>query len=232
MSISIFHISDTHGLHSKIELDYSPDIIVHSGDFTNKLDDKSKGYCSFVEWFSELPIRHKILIAGNHDTYMRDFEGYLVNELYEMGIMYLNKSMVSILGLNIYGDPTTPKFRNGAFTDSRRNMYKHWEMIPEDTDVLITHCPPYGILDVSRDIRDGKELSVGCSSLADRVRELPNLKAHLFGHIHNSTVEGRYVKNNGTKIVGDTIYSNGSIVIDDKESHVLLEEGNKIELRK
>lgn len=51
-------------------------------------------------------------------------------------------------------------------------------MIPADTDVLITHGPPYGIKDY---IYDGS--NVGCEDLAAAVARIkPRL--HVFGHIH------------------------------------------------
>ena len=65
--------------------------------------------------------------------------------------------------------------------DRGQPLHDHWQLIPENTDVLITHGPPNGIA-------DGVEagfgtLNVGCNDLLDRIDSL-SLKAHIFGHIH------------------------------------------------
>ena len=68
--------------------------------------------------------------------------------------------------------------------------------IPEDTDVLVTHTPPYGILD-----RDGSIL-YGSKELLCRVRVI-HPRLHLFGHIH---------KSHGTTSDGVTVFSNAAIL--------------------
>ena len=68
--------------------------------------------------------------------------------------------------------------------------------IPEDTDVLVTHTPPYGILD-----RDGSIL-YGSRELLGRVRFV-RPRMHLFGHIH---------KSHGTISDGVTVFSNAAIM--------------------
>ena len=68
--------------------------------------------------------------------------------------------------------------------------------ILDDTDVLVTHTPPYGILD-----RDGSIL-YGSKELLERVHTIrPCL--HLFGHIH---------KAHGTTSDGMTVFSNAAIM--------------------
>ena len=62
-------------------------------------------------------------------------------------------------------------------------MKKKWEQIPKDTDILLTHTPPYGILDnVLRANGDLGE-NVGCPHLRDKVKEI-QVRLHVFGHIH------------------------------------------------
>ena len=53
-------------------------------------------------------------------------------------------------------------------------------MIPDNTDVLVTHGPALGMLD---ETYSGE--GVGCQFLRERVDEL-HLKLHIFGHIHHS----------------------------------------------
>ncbi len=65
-------------------------------------------------------------------------------------------------------------------------------MIPVDTDVLITHGPPFGILDETFE----KE-KVGCEELLKAVNRV-RPKIHIFGHIHEAYGE---LKLNGTHFI-------------------------------
>jgi Icc-related predicted phosphoesterase len=56
-----------------------------------------------------------------------------------------------------------------------------WSKIPDDVDILITHTPPYGILDISR-----SGTNAGCEVLRDRLQRLPSCRLHVFGHIHEA----------------------------------------------
>jgi Icc-related predicted phosphoesterase len=94
-------------------------------------------------------------------------------------ITYLNDSGVEIDGIKFWGSPVTPRFFDWAFNRDADIQY-HWNMIPYDTNVLITHGPPYGILDLT--VREGKP--VGCHYLRRRLFDLKDLKVHSFGHIH------------------------------------------------
>ena len=86
--------------------------------------------------------------------------------------------------LKIYGSPWQPEFCGWAYNLPRgQALADKWAMIPDDTDILVTHGPPAGILDGD----------LGCLNLRRRVDEL-NLKLHVFGHIHYSWgVMGNYV---------------------------------------
>ena len=56
---------------------------------------------------------------------------------------------------------------------------RYWDQIPYGLDVLITHGPPFGILD---QVAPGGE-HLGCAELLESV-EQKKPKVHLFGHIH------------------------------------------------
>ena len=93
-------------------------------------------------------------------------------------------------GIKIYGSPWTPFFYNWAFNLRRgQQIASKWAAIPDDTDILITHGPPYGVLDSAS---DG---SVGCKDLLDRI-EIVKPQYHIFGHIHEGY--GEYTRK-GTK---------------------------------
>jgi Icc-related predicted phosphoesterase len=123
--------------------------------------------------------------------------------LNDNGVIYLNNSSINIKGVNFWGSPVQPKFFNMAFNKDRgEEIKKYWDLIPEDADVLITHTPPYGILDLTR-----KGVNVGCEELAKKIQEL-KIKLSLFGHVHEA--QGEIVKDktlfiNTACIVSSTI---------------------------
>ena len=167
--MKITFISDTHTQHKKIELPEG-DILIFSGDFMGS------GYRVYV-------------IAGNHDRYCENnpelFEA-LVDDYVEQNVIYLKDDMIEVEGLKIYGTPWQPYFCNWAFnipeSDVLTSLYQN---IPEDLDILITHCPPYNILDKSHDYRNGEE-PLGSKELETVLSELGEHrpKIHCFGHIH------------------------------------------------
>ncbi|MCL7421771.1 MAG: hypothetical protein M8364_12785 [Methylobacter sp.] len=95
--------------------------------------------------------------------------------------IYLEDSGIEIDGVKFWGSPWQPFFCNWAFNLPRGpKLAAVWAKIPEDIDVLITHTPPYGILDK---IDDGE--SVGCEDLSEALKRVKP-KIHVFGHIHES----------------------------------------------
>ena len=140
----------------------------------------------FLEWFCDLPHRHKIFICGNHDEclYGANIDG-LDNNVY-----YLCNSGVEIEGVKFYG---VPMFMADCVTEQQN---RHYAAIPSDTDVLLTHAPPYGILDFDDNINYGsEELLLRVSTVSPRL--------HLFGHIHCQ---------HGMTDNGITRFSNGAIM--------------------
>ena len=174
--MKIVVISDTHGQHRKLKLPKG-DMIIHSGDVSKRghpieIDD-------FLEWFSNLNFRHKVFIAGNHDFFLEGAHPDIIGRMIPKNVVYLNDSGIEIDGLKIWGSPITPYFHDWAFNRNRGEEIKlHWDLIPDDTEILITHGPPFGILDENV---DGKRL--GCEELLSRVLQVQP-KYHIFGHIH------------------------------------------------
>lgn len=71
-----------------------------------------------------------------------------------------------------------------AFTkETDRELAEKWALIPEDTDILITHSPPFGILDEAMHTHNYQ--SVGSKSLLARVHKI-RPRIHCFGHIHEA----------------------------------------------
>lgn len=182
--IKILHISDTHGCHHHISALPEADIIVHSGDFT--MNGTEREVINFLNWFCDLPYAHKIFVSGNHDDILH---GASIEGL-DSNVHYLCNSGIRIQGIKFYG---VPMFMYDCITGLQTQYYA---VIPDDTDVLITHTPPLGILDFD----DG--INYGLQELRSKIESL-NIKAHLFGHIH---------VRHGMKTIGEVVYSNGAIM--------------------
>lgn len=133
------------------------DVIVHSGDFTMMGTEGEA--LDFMEWFCDLPHRHKVFIAGNHDFCLR---GARLEGLDE-NCHYLCNSGVQIDGVKFYG---VPMFFEDAINRRAENDFMN---IPPDTDVLVTHQPPYDILDLSDEIHYGDPFlsNARCGSTPD-----------------------------------------------------------------
>ena len=83
---------------------------------------------------------------------------------------------------------------------STEELKSKWEKIPFDTNILLTHTPPYGINDLNNS-GNGPEPQ-GCKNLLKEVTERVKPKLHVFGHIH-----GR----NGSQKIGETMFLNAAI---------------------
>ena len=169
-------ISDTHGLHNKLNLK-GGDLLIHAGDVSGRGSEQE--VMEFLKWFKTQDYTHKIFIAGNHDWFF-ELESYeYIQKIIPKEIIYLNDSGIRIDGFNIWGSPIQPEFLSWAFNRERGTQIdKHWQMIPKNTDILITHGPPLGILD-----KTTRGEAVGCEMLLKKVNEIKP-KLHVFGHIH------------------------------------------------
>ncbi len=206
----IVAISDTHNRHKSIKefknvnslgQEQEPlggDLIIHAGDATGR--GESGEIEPFLKWYSELDFRHIILVPGNHDFGFERNPTRFRKICEDLGIILLDHKSIEIEGIKIFGSPWTPWFYdwayNGARNISEQLQYSKqqrliplmndlWKDIPNDTNILITHGPPYEILDELTYV-DGtpKGQFVGCVDLAERVKEIkPDL--HFFGHIHS-----------------------------------------------
>ena len=171
-------LSDTHNCNEQIIVP-DGDILIHAGDAT--IMGTVQEVVLFNKWLANLPHAVKIFVAGNHDWLFETNNGYARNLLSDE-IIYLQDSFIEIENYKIYGSPWQPRFFDWAFNLTRgRELAEKWKLIPNDTDILITHCPPFGILDeVPQKYRIE---NAGCEELKKRVEEI-RPKAHIFGHIH------------------------------------------------
>jgi len=171
-------ISDTHGQHRDVKLPKG-DMIIHAGDLTR--GGQKNESIDFLRWFGDLDFTYKIFIAGNHDFFFENESQQEIDALIPADIIYLNDSGVSIEGLKIWGSPIQPWFYDWAFNRQRgADILAHWSLIPDDTNILITHGPAHGILDLT-----ASNESVGCNDLLSRIRKV-NPQVHISGHIHEA----------------------------------------------
>ncbi|MGI8494252.1 MAG: metallophosphatase domain-containing protein [Pyrinomonadaceae bacterium] len=169
-------LSDTHNYSSEQIIVPDGDILIHAGDAT--IQGTIDEIVLFNRWFSRFPHKHKIFVAGNHD-WLFEISPKLARSLLDEKIIYLQDSSVEIEGLKIYGSPFQPRFFDWAFNLMRgAEIAEKWKLIPNDTDILITHGPPNGILDETP-----RGDAAGCEELRKRVGEI-HPKLHIFGHIH------------------------------------------------
>jgi len=190
-------LSDTHGKHRLLKNLPAADVIIHAGDVSVNGYDHSVQ--DFLNWFSKLDYAHKIFIAGNHDRFFEDEPAGLIKRIIPDNVVYLNDSGICINGINIWGSPITPWFYNWAFNRERgKDISKHWKLIPANTDILITHGPPYGILDR---VSHGH---VGCEELLKKVKSVKP-RVHVFGHIHEAY--GSF-ENKNTRFINASVLDN------------------------
>ncbi|KAH9180360.1 Metallo-dependent phosphatase-like protein [Lactarius sanguifluus] len=195
-------VSDTH---SKTFAVPAGDVLIHAGDLSSWGSVKQLKVT--VDWLLSLPHPVKIVIAGNHDLCLDEGSVNSGGLLYSSvskedvvkarsmlqsraaraaGLYYLeHESMELKTGdkvWKIYGSPAAPLFMPGSFqyeTDVEAQAI--YGRIPRDTEILLTHTPAYGVLDVAR-----RGVHAGCKTLSATLGELKQCKLHVFGHIHEA----------------------------------------------
>jgi Icc-related predicted phosphoesterase len=185
--LKLVHISDTHNNIFPVP---SGDILVHSGDFSN--NGTVEETIEFIGFMNSLNHKYKILVLGNHERGWDNGLGKGLKErpnnnkikdldllLKGTGIILLHDNSVTIEGIKFYGMPWN-NLTKSAFGLPKKDLKTVWENIPVDTQVLVTHIPPYGILDSNNGNHNGSK------KLYERVKKL-GIPIHLFGHIHEQS---------------------------------------------
>jgi len=165
-------ISDTHGKRPVLPVG---DVLVHCGDLTHlgsfrELRDQ-------VAWLQSLDFAHLVFVGGNHDVALGNLAAKGLEEqirkLLFGRIRYLRDSGVTIDGIRFWGSPWIPPYA-GEFNLPEKELRGKFALIPERTDVLVTHGPPAGVLDGG----------MGSPSLASEVQRVKP-QIHCFGHVHD-----------------------------------------------
>ncbi|EGO58459.1 hypothetical protein NEUTE1DRAFT_25396, partial [Neurospora tetrasperma FGSC 2508] len=182
------------------------DIVIHAGDITDSSTLSEFRLC--LSYLRQLNAPLKLIIAGNHD-YTLDLPAstqfipsqshsqkrkndlghpgeahHLLSSFQSEGIYYLQEgthtfTLSNNAKLTVYASPATPAFGSQGFQYTQQEG--HVFDIPPETDIVISHGPPRGILDVSRLTR----ASCGSLELWEAVKRTKP-KLHVFGHIHEA----------------------------------------------
>lgn len=171
--------SDNHGQDIPIK-PASGDVLIIAGDITST---GTAGQThEALDRIADLKFPKVLLVPGNHDWFFMKKATKAREMCLDRGITLLIDEGITIERTHFYGSPWQPAFRQWAFNlPSPGPIAAKWDLIPDSTDILITHGPLYGVLDQAS--QDGTPL--GCRELRDRVRRL-RPRYHVFGHIHNS----------------------------------------------
>lgn len=180
-------ISDTHREHPDLP---HGDLLIHAGDLTSlgKIEEVITELSWLQSQLSNFPLG-VLFVPGNHDSLFQHQPDLAKQLCSERSVRLLMDEEVIINGVKFYGSPYTPVFGAWSFMKYRDELEEHWKKVPEDTQVLISHGPPYGLGDITS--RAGH---VGDEALAKRLDELSNIRLNVFGHIHEGY--GVYWKNN------------------------------------
>ena len=137
----IVAVADTHTFEDDLGDVPEGDVFVHAGDMlrAGTLEELEP----VAARIRTLPHATKIIVAGNHDwCFVREPQRAraLLGDAH-----YLEDSGLEAGGVRFWGSPWQPAYNNWAFNLPRGEpLAAKWALIPEDTDVLITHGPPHG----------------------------------------------------------------------------------------
>lgn len=204
--MNIAAISDLHG-----DLSYTTpecDVLVIGGDVAPDFRGQGGGFVGgatnqvtwlrdcFAPWLKAQPAKTIIGIAGNHDFAFEKRP----DQVAAVGLpwIYLENSGCTVSGIKFWGIPHVPNLSRWAFHAEDYILDDLFAAIPADTDVVISHGPPLGILDYTIP-RYGSQ-HAGSQAAIDM---LERVRPQLFfcGHIH----EGY-----GKRAYGDTMCYNTS----------------------
>lgn len=181
--IKIVAISDVHAKWQKLVIPEC-DILISCGDYSFK--GEKHLIRNFHEWLNKQDAGHIISLQGNHETWVEEN----FNEAKEIAtkacpaVHFIDEGLIELEGIKIWCSAITPFFHNWAWNRYRGEEIKqHWDRIPNDTDILVTHGPPYGILDETYYVDGSLKEHCGCQDLLEATKRIkPAL--HFFGHIH------------------------------------------------
>ena len=228
--MNIWHISDTHTYHKQLKIPNNIDLIIHTGDASDSdiTAINNNEMIDFLDWYESIcPGVMKIYVPGNHDVSIA--RGFITDEDFiKRNLIYLNNSSIVLNNIKFYGTPYVPFISNRwEFQIKRNKSAIMWNLIDFDTEVLLLHGPPKGILDLSFGLYTNDLEQCGDKSLANRIAELKSLKYVFFGHMHDN-LEG--CNNYGVLKIEDKVYSNATSMVDGAFQYGIRHHGNVIKI--
>jgi len=199
---TIVCVSDIHGRQDKLFIP-GGDILLISGDITAS---SNTDISAFINWLGKQTHTFKVMIMGNHDKAFEEHKDQYILQCKENNIIYLEDSGVKLLGINIWGSPwiaIRKNHKNNAFAIPRNELIHKWNLIPDNTNILMTHCPPYGIGDLNTNYYKATHFHSGDYSLRKTINRLGSLRLHTFGHQHYG--RGIYKGDNGVYFVNCSV---------------------------
>lgn len=123
-------------------------------------------------------------VPGNHDYCGYGIAGH-VKSIDAPGVHTIKSGSLTVTGFR--GVPVFHGSWNDEYND--RALEVLVSKLPKKADVLLTHCPPYGLFD---DVHDGGDWNgivipprrIGIHGLRGKAKDIKGLKAHCFGHVH------------------------------------------------
>jgi len=180
--VRISAISDLHGLLPDPNDMGSGDLLLIGGDICPVRDHSLHRqevwvWDTFRPWLNTLNFRKIVGIGGNHDFIAQESPSVM----YDLPWEYLCDESVEFEGHVIHGTPWVPQFGPWAFMGEEDEIAPYFRKIPDATTILLSHGPMAG-----KGGWTSRGVDAGSTSLRDRVEELPNLRFHAFGHIHEA----------------------------------------------
>lgn len=224
--MKVVALSDLHGILPNMDK-YEADLVCVCGDITPTRNHEV-GFqfnwliTEFYPWCQHIPARQIVWISGNHDKVCQ--ESYVPGFLNSGRIRYLQDNFTIFEGLKIYGFPWTPAYGHWSFGADENTLARKASVICDDTDILLSHGPPFGTFDLvpRRTITEENETEwplgehTGSKALAERILQLRNnrLKLACVGHIHEQ--RGRMTYND---IPGKTFTLANVTILDERYEH-------------
>lgn len=197
-------IADLHGHYPELE---GGDLLIVAGDLTAR--DTEYQHDDFFIWLNNQSYKKKIFIGGNHDNYLQKNNEKFIKTLEKSDLEYLCDSGTEFEGLKIWGSPWSLWFKGispkcTAFTGDEYDLETKFMLIPHGTDILVTHTPPYGILDsVTHSFKTGSHTFNAGSKMLSLHNRRVRPRLNVFGHIHEGYGKTKiwYSKSTGVELV-------------------------------
>lgn len=211
-------ISDLHGIFPKIDEQF--DCLLICGDICPVQFDRDYYLClswlqnDFINYINNLNCEKVIIIPGNHDfIFWNIYKNISLNskeiQKYIFGDKLINKLNILIDDFiiydnkKIYGTPWCPNLKYWVFYGTNEILTNKFNMIPDDVDILLTHCPPnIGNAGVVLQKCKNNNRNFGCNELSNALQN-KNIKYVFCGHIHSGEHSETYLNN--TKVVNVSI---------------------------